>query len=75
MPNTIAVANKAIGDQRLGSLRRRSRAEQSASSSDDAEHGEDADARDRAVRRADQAGHVAADRGDHDAGDEHEDRC
>ena len=46
---------------------------QSASSSEAAEHGEDADARNRAVRRADQAGHIAADRGDDDADDQHED--
>ncbi len=36
----------------------------------DAEHRQDADAGDRAVRRADEAGHVAAHRGNHDAGNQ-----
>jgi hypothetical protein len=36
----------------------------------DAEHGQDADTRDRAVRGADQAGHVAGDGGDDRSGDE-----
>ena len=41
----------------------------------DAEHRQDADARNRAVRRADQAGHVAGHRGDHDARDRGCRRC
>ncbi len=68
-PKMIAVTNKAKATSALVAS-----ASAPGNSSDkdqrNAEHGEDADARNRAVRRADQAGHVAADRGDHDARDE-----
>ncbi len=60
------------GDQRPGRIGVGNREEQ-CQQDRDAEHRQDADARDRAVRCPDEARHVAADGGDHDPGDEHVD--